>query len=66
MRAVRWLPATCALLAAAACGQKGPLYLPDKAAVVVTPATAPTPAAAPAPGAAPAKPNDKDENSPPK
>jgi predicted small lipoprotein YifL len=69
-------------LATGGCGQKGPLYLPDKNAKVVTaPAAGTTPAtptAAPpaAPAEAPAtpqtppapKPNDKDQDpqSPPK
>ena len=51
------------LLTAAGCGQKGPLYLPDKTRTPVpagggaTPAPAPAPAAQPAPGApAPATP----------
>jgi predicted small lipoprotein YifL len=49
-----------ALLLLAACGQKGPLYLPDKQAAVVTSAPAPAPAA-PAP-AAPKKATDKDQD----
>jgi predicted small lipoprotein YifL len=73
-----WLPVTLAMtLAAGGCGQKGPLYLPDKNAKVATapagsaiPATQPappvaTPAAAPAaaPQTPPApKPNDKDQD----
>jgi predicted small lipoprotein YifL len=75
MRPVRAL-AACALLAVAGCGQKGPLYLPDKGAVVVTPpaagaaapkpAPAAAPAAAPAGATAPAKPKEQDESSPPK
>ena len=60
-----------AVLAAAACGQKGPLYLPDKNAKVVTtpaPAETPTPAATPTeasqPAAPPAgKPHDQDQDS---
>lgn len=72
-----WLPVTLAMtLAAGGCGQKGPLYLPDKNAKVATapagsatPATpaaaqpappAATPAAAPQTPPAP-KPNDKDQ-----
>ncbi len=47
-----------AMLLLAACGQKGPLYLPDKHAAVVTSAPAPAPAT-PAP-AAPKKPTDQD------
>ena len=45
------------------CGQKGPLYLPQKKPVVVTPA----PAAAAAPqgaGAPPKKPSDQDGDNP--
>ena len=69
-----WLPVTLAMtLAAGGCGQKGPLYLPDKNPKVVTaPAGSVTPAAQPAPPAAtpaaapqipPApKPNDKDQD----
>jgi predicted small lipoprotein YifL len=47
-----------ALLLLAACGQKGPLYLPDKQAAVVT--SAPVPASAPPAPAAPQKATDKD------
>jgi predicted small lipoprotein YifL len=45
----------------AACGQKGPLYLPDKHAAVVTsaPAAAPAP---PAPAAPPKKTTDQDQD----
>ncbi|MGB9330644.1 MAG: lipoprotein [Steroidobacteraceae bacterium] len=46
-----------ALLLLAACGQKGPLYLPDKQAAVVTSAPAPAPAPA-----APKKATDKDQD----
>jgi predicted small lipoprotein YifL len=58
-----WLVAAGAALIACACGQKGPLYLPDKGGKVVTS----TPAAAPAqpgPPAQPAtpKPGDKDKD----
>ena len=63
----RWLLIAAVALVAGGCGQKGPLYLPDKnAKVVTTPA-----AAAPAPGttqpAAPPKPkaNDPDQDSQP-
>ena len=81
MRHVRLL-LVLAVLAAAGCGQKGPLYLPDKVGKVVTSAPAATqaqpapatPVSAPPPGAAPAapatpKPADKDkdqESQPPK
>lgn len=69
-----WLSVTLAMtLAAGGCGQKGPLYLPDKNAKVATaPAGSATPATQPAPPAAtpaaapqtpPArKPNDKDQD----
>jgi predicted small lipoprotein YifL len=54
-----WLLLTLAALAAGGCGQKGPLYLPDKVGKVVTS----TPAASPAqPATAPAKPTDKDKD----
>ena len=71
-----WPLLILAALAAGGCGQKGPLYLPDKAGKVVTnapPAPAPaTPSAAP-PEAAPAAPapkptdknQDQDQSSPP-
>jgi predicted small lipoprotein YifL len=57
-RAGRLLPAVAIALILAGCGQKGPLYLPDKGGQVVTsPAAAPAspPAQAPqsAPGEAP-------------
>lgn len=44
------------LASAGGCGQKGPLYLPDRArgSVPAAPSPAPTPAAAPAAPAAPA------------
>ena len=71
-----WPLLALAALAAGGCGQKGPLYLPDKGGRVVTSAPAATqaqpappaaaPAAAPPESAAPAapappKPADKDE-----
>jgi predicted small lipoprotein YifL len=46
-----------------ACGQKGPLYLPQKKPAVVRPA--PPPAAAPATATPPKKPADKDQEQPP-
>ena len=52
------LAAALALLAA--CGQKGPLYLPDKQAAVVT--SAPAPAPVPPAPAAPKKTTDKDQD----
>ena len=72
-----WLLLALAAFAAGGCGQKGPLYLPDKGGKVVTSAPAPpqsAPAPAPiAPAAAPPaetapeapaapKPTDKDKN----
>ena len=72
MRRAVCLSALGAALLAAGCGQKGPLYLPDRNAPVVTaPATQPQPApaqpvpASPAhPPAAQPKPTDrKDEDS---
>lgn len=77
MKVVGLTVALTIALAAGGCGQKGPLYLPDKHAKVVapvpaasaTPATpaAAAPATAPAPQPAP-KPNDKDQEgqAPPK
>lgn len=70
-----WLLAAGAMLLVSGCGQKGPLYLPDKGGKVVTspPAAAAEPAPAAAPVAAPAaappvKPTDqdKDQEQPPK
>jgi predicted small lipoprotein YifL len=63
------LAAACAALAAAGCGQKGPLYLPDKSAKVVTtapPAETAPPADATQPAATrPPKPHDQDQDSQP-
>ena len=69
-----WLLLALAAVAAGGCGQKGPLYLPDKSGKVVTSAPAAPAEAAPAPApdtpkAAPPKPTDKDqdqETQPPK
>ena len=71
-----WPLLILAALAAGGCGQKGPLYLPDKAGKVVTsaPATpqaappeAATPSPAPAKAAPPEKDQDQDQNpQPPK
>jgi predicted small lipoprotein YifL len=55
------LPAAVALLALlSACGQKGPLYLPDKSAAVVTgpPQNAPPASPPAAPATPPAEPQD--------
>ena len=55
-QALRPAAAAAAILALGGCGQKGPLYLPEKGAAVVRPPAA-TPSTAPAaspPGAAPA------------
>ncbi|HUO19468.1 MAG TPA: lipoprotein [Steroidobacteraceae bacterium] len=64
-----WLLVPLAVtLAAGGCGQKGPLYLPDKNARVVTaPAGSAPPATPPAPATAPAQPKatDKDQDSQP-
>jgi predicted small lipoprotein YifL len=59
MRAAALLLTGMTLLLAA-CGQKGPLYLPDKHAAVVT--NAPAPAPAPNAPAAPKKATDKDQD----
>ena len=53
----------------AGCGQKGPLYLPDKNAAVITsaPAATPTPPPpTPTPVTPPKKSGDQDEDTPPK
>ena len=73
MKAAWLIVALSIALAAGGCGQKGPLYLPDKNAKVV--ATAPAASATPAtpagaqPATAPAqpapKPNDKDQDGQP-
>ncbi|MEZ5531820.1 MAG: lipoprotein [Steroidobacteraceae bacterium] len=54
----RLLALVAAGVALAACGQKGPLYLPDSGNVIVRPPPAATPA--PAPETAPA-PEEKDK-----
>jgi predicted small lipoprotein YifL len=71
-----WILAVAALMAAAACGQKGPLYLPDKGGEVVTrpagatqsppsPETAPQPSTQPPDGTT-AKPKDDKKNQTPR
>jgi predicted small lipoprotein YifL len=48
MKKLNWIVLVCAGVAAAGCGQKGPLFLPDKNASVVTrPAGSATPPAQP-------------------
>jgi predicted small lipoprotein YifL len=61
-----WLLVGGVALAAAGCGQKGPLYLPDKSAKVVTSpaATGAPPAATPAATPKP-KTNGQDQDSQP-
>jgi predicted small lipoprotein YifL len=70
MKRVSWLLAGGAALLLAGCGQKGPLYLPDKSAQVVTTAAAPPVPAESAPSApatpatpAPSKSTDKNDDS---
>jgi predicted small lipoprotein YifL len=70
MRRVPWILAGAVALLLAGCGLKGPLYLPDKNAQVVTTATAPPVPAQSAPSApatpatpAPPKPTDKNDDS---
>ena len=54
MKHLAWIVGACAALAAAACGQKGPLYLPDHNGSVVTrPAGSTEDAAQPAPQGSP-------------
>jgi diaminopimelate decarboxylase len=62
MKRASWLLAGGAALLLAGCGQKGPLYLPDKNAKVVTTPAAPSPPSTPA-TAAPQKPSDKNDDS---
>ena len=57
MKKLNWVVLVCASLVAAGCGQKGPLFLPDKNASVVTRPGNATPATPPA--ATPAQPEDK-------
>ena len=60
MRAV--LAAVAALALLTGCGQKGPLYLPDKKPAAVTP---PAPAPPPAPPGSTRKPGDNGDQPPP-
>ena len=55
--------ALLAALVLAGCGQKGPLYLPDKKPAAVTPPPA-SPAAVPATTPAPAQPTQKKSDDP--
>ena len=67
MRAL--LTAGALALLVAGCGQKGPLYLPDKNAAVVTSAPAMSPVPPPAtaaPAPPPKKSGDQGEDQPPK
>jgi len=82
MRLHRLIPAAGVALLSAACGQKGPLYLPDKNAQVITSPASPPPAAPapadsgaapaanppPAPGGTPSRPDDNNDqdSQPPK
>lgn len=61
MKTVAWTLVICASVVIAGCGQKGPLYLPDKNASVVTRPGAGAGAAQPAP-AQPQQPQDKDKS----
>jgi predicted small lipoprotein YifL len=53
MKHLTWILAAGAALATAGCGQKGPLYLPDKNASVITRPAAPQGQTPPAPTGAP-------------
>jgi len=57
MKKLNWVVLVSASVVAAGCGQKGPLFLPDKNASVVTRPGNTTPATPPA--APPAQPEDK-------
>jgi len=60
-----WPVAAAAALLTVGCGQKGPLYLPDKnAKVVTTPAAPPASAVPAAPPAPKPRPNGQDPDSP--
>jgi predicted small lipoprotein YifL len=65
MKTLTWVLGVCGSVIVAGCGQKGPLYLPDKNASVVTrPAGSNSPAPA-QPAAAPGtsqQPQDKDKS----
>jgi predicted small lipoprotein YifL len=64
VRGLTLLFAACSAAVVTACGQKGPLTLPDKSAAVVTTPQATSPPAAPA-AAPPDKTKAKDANSQP-
>jgi predicted small lipoprotein YifL len=64
VRRLTVLFAACSAVLVMACGQKGPLTLPDKSAAVVTTTPATSPPAAPA-AAPPDKTKAKDANSQP-
>jgi predicted small lipoprotein YifL len=62
MKKLNWVVLVGTSVVAVGCGQKGPLYLPDKNASVVTRpgnTTATTPPATTPPASAPARPEDK-------
>ena len=62
--ALRFLLIGIAAVALSACGQKGPLYLPDKTGEVVTrPSSTPTPAPAETPPAPAPNPTTDDSGS---
>lgn len=67
MKNLNWIVLVCTSVVATGCGQKGPLFLPDKNASVVT---RPAGSATPPPATTPAQPEDKkkddDQSSPPK
>jgi len=67
MKRTAWILAGGLVALLAGCGQKGPLYLPDKNAQVVTTAAAPPAPAQSAPSTpptpAPPKPTDRNDDS---
>ena len=68
MKKLNWVVLVGASLVVSGCGQKGPLYLPDKNASVVTrPASAaPPPVTTPAPAQPEDKKKDDDQSATPK